>query len=65
MTKINCNFVGEKNGNAKLTIEDVKHIKGLYAKGGHTYESIAAISNVSKAQVYRIIKGKSWASVEM
>ena len=65
MTKINCNFVGEKNGNAKLTLQDVKWIKGLYANGGYTYESLAAISNVSKAQVYRIVKGKSWATVEM
>jgi DNA invertase Pin-like site-specific DNA recombinase len=65
MKKIKCDFEGEKNGNAKLTLTDVKQIKGLYAGGGYTYESIAAISNISKAQVYRIVKGKSWATVEM
>ena len=64
MKKINCNFEGEKNGNAKLTVVDVKQIKGLYAKGGYTYESLAALSNVSKAQIYRIIKGISWSSVQ-
>lgn len=64
MKKINCNFEGERNGNAKLTITDVKQIKWLYAGGGYTYESLAALSNVSKAQIYRIIKGISWPSVE-
>jgi DNA-binding XRE family transcriptional regulator len=64
MKKINCNFGGENNGNAKLTVGDVKQIKGLYAGGGYTYESLAVLANVSKAQIYRIIKGKSWANVE-
>ena len=64
MKKINCNFGGENNGNAKLTAVDVKQIKWLYAGGGYTYESLAVLSNVSKAQIYRIIKEKSWASVE-
>ena len=64
MKKINCNFEGERNGNSKLTVVDVKQIKWLYAGGGYTYESLALLSNVSKAQIYRIIKGKSWANVE-
>ncbi len=61
MTKINCNFKGENNGNAKLTLVDVKQIKGLYAQGGFTYEALAALANISKSQIYRIIKGISWA----
>ena len=65
MKKINCNFAGENNGNAKLTAEDVKQIIGLYRGGGYTYESLAKICDISKAQVYRIITRKSWKSIQL
>jgi len=65
MKKINCNFAGEKNGNAKLNEFEVRQIKSLYAAGGYTYDSLASTCNISKAQVYRIIKGKSWSTVEL
>jgi len=60
MTKINCNFKGEKNGNSKLTFVDVQQIIGLYEGGGYTYQSLASMAGISKAHVHRIVKGKSW-----
>lgn len=63
MKKINCNFAGENNGNAKLSMLDVEQIIALYATGAFTHRHLAALANISKSQVYRIIKGKSWASI--
>lgn len=60
MKKINCDFKGEKNGNAKLTFMDVQQIIHLYEGGGYTYQSLALLAGVSKSHVYRIVKGKSW-----
>jgi len=64
MKKINCNFEGENNGNAKLTLAEVKQIIGLYRGGGYTYASLAEITNLSKTQIYRIITRKSWKTVQ-
>lgn len=64
MKKINCNFEGENNGNAKLTLAEVKQIIGLYRGGGYTYVSLAELTNISKTQIYRIITNKSWKSVQ-
>lgn len=60
MKKINFDFSGEKNGNCKLTSEEVKKIRELYAEGTYTFEALALLTNVSKSQVYRIVKSRSW-----
>lgn len=59
--KIKCNFKGEKNGNAKLTQKDVDQIIYLYSTGAYTLRSLAETVNVSKSQIYRIVKRISWA----
>lgn len=50
----------ERNGRAKLTGEKVAEIKTLKGAGA-TYAGIAARFGISKRQVGRILKGKSWA----
>ena len=64
MKKIKCDFTGEKNGNAKLTLIQVEQIIQLYSSGYYTHRKLAELANISKSQVYRIIKGKSWTSVQ-
>jgi hypothetical protein len=64
MKKIKCDFAGEKNGNAKLTLIQVEQIIHLHSSGYYTHRKLAELANVSKSQVYRIIKGKSWTSVK-
>lgn len=50
-------------GNYKLTIDKVKMIKALLAKG-KTLKEIAAKFNVSDMQIHRIKKGENWVHVK-
>ncbi len=50
-------------GNTKLTIEKVKEIKKLLAKG-KTLKEIAAKYKVSDMQIYRIKIGENWKNVK-
>jgi len=51
--------IGEKNGKAKLTEENVRQIVHLQ-KEGFTYRKIEEIVGVSYQQVGRILLKKSW-----
>lgn len=51
---------GERNGNAKLTADDVIEIRRLYATGDHLYREIAEKFNVSHQQISLIINRKLW-----
>jgi DNA invertase Pin-like site-specific DNA recombinase len=53
---------GDKNGNAKLTEELVKHAFKLRTEG-ITLVKIAKEIGCSRAQVCRILRGKKWAHI--
>lgn len=52
---------GEDNGNAKLTIEDVRGIKKLLAGGKHTHKQIAEIFKSKRPTITDISQKKTWA----
>lgn len=54
---------GEQNGGAKLTKHKVEAIRKLYETGNYTYQELAHISKVSKATIWRVIRGVTWNSV--
>lgn len=50
---------GEKNGSAKLTREQVLHVRELYA-AGHRQVDLAAQFGVGQSQISKITRGDSW-----
>ena len=54
---------GEAHFNAKLTIDDVQLIRGLYAQGDHTQVELAAQFGITQVQISSIVRRESWASV--
>ena len=54
------NNKGEKNPNAKLSLEDVLEIKRL-RKYGWTYRQLKNRFSIGNTQIGRIVKGFSWA----
>lgn len=54
--------IGEKNGSAKLTVENVKKIKTLF-KEGRTGIEIARMFNVSQPTIYEIRRNAIWKHV--
>lgn len=59
--KINCDFGKEKNGNVKLTLDQVESIRDLHIDLGLTQRALAAQFGICKTQVHRIIHNLSWA----
>lgn len=55
---------GERNGNAKLTSDDIQAIRGQYATGDTTHKKIASRYGVNRQTVGRIIRGEYWAHVK-
>lgn len=53
--------VGEQNGHAKLTADDVVHVRAMLDKG-MTNTAIAAHFGVHHATISAIKRGKSWAA---
>lgn len=54
---------GERNPASKLTLQDVKDIKELYATGKYSYSMIASIYGLAPTYPHSIIKGKRWKDV--
>lgn len=50
---------GEKNGNARLTDDQVHEMRRLSASGVRT-QSIAQLFNIDSTHVWRIVTGRSW-----
>jgi hypothetical protein len=50
---------GEKHGGAVLTMEKVKEIRARYQKGA-TLSALAAGSEVSVQQIFRIVNNQAW-----
>lgn len=55
---------GEKNGRAKLTREDVRRIREVYASGEKSQYKLAAEYGVAVTLVSRICRRMAWAHVE-
>jgi hypothetical protein len=51
---------GEAHGSAKLTEEDVKKIRVLYARGEFTYLQLGKEFNVSHTTIRHAVVGKKW-----
>ncbi len=54
---------GEKNGNSKLTLDQVKHIKQLCYEGKFLQKEIAKMFNMSYSLISDINKNKIWRHV--
>ena len=52
--------VGEKNGNAKLTADDVAKVRRVYASG-FTQQTIADYFGVHQSTISNIVRGRNWA----
>jgi len=63
--KIGLASRGSKNGNSKLTEEDVVMIKLLLNSGKVTQSSIAKLYGVNPTLILNIKKGKKWSHVEV
>lgn len=53
---------GIQNGNAKLTPEDVKNIRRLYASG-MTHQKIADLYNIDRSTSIHIVNKKTWKHI--
>jgi len=56
--------IGEKNGMAKLTEEDVKKMRRHRSLTGESYARISKDFGVSTMTAYRAITGKQWRNVK-
>jgi hypothetical protein len=57
MKKINCDFKGIKNGNAKLTDTQVDAIRIMWTTEQFSLRSLGGLFKVSHSQIRRIVKG--------
>lgn len=56
--------VGIANPRARLTEEDVREIRRLYATGDYAYAGIAEAFGVGETTISHVVKGDTWADVE-
>lgn len=54
---------GEQNRNARVTREQVAHIRGM-AAAGHYQDEIAARFGIDQGNVSHIVRGKTWPGIE-
>jgi hypothetical protein len=57
-------IVGEFNGSAKLTADDVREMIRLYAGGGWTYARLGERYGVHVNTVGHILRGERWSHIE-
>jgi hypothetical protein len=58
-------LIGERAANAKLTEQDVKDIRAMYAAGGWTYKSLAEVfstpdKTLSLEAIFAIVSRRTW-----
>lgn len=56
MKKINCDFKGVKNGNAKLNDDQVAAIRAMWTTEQFTLRTLGDLFGVSHSQIRRIVK---------
>lgn len=54
---------GEKHGQARLTLEQVKEIRKLYAEGAMIQRELSVKFGISLTQINRIVNRKKWANL--
>jgi len=54
---------GTANGNAKLTEDQVREIRRLYATGEFSLQELALQFGLSKGEIWRIVRRKTWKHV--
>ena len=54
---------GEKHPQAKLTENDVRTIRNLYAQGGVTYEALGKQFGVTGSAIYHAVKRVTWKHI--
>lgn len=54
---------GEQNDSAKLTENDVRAMRAMYAAGGVTYQDVADRFHVANAQAWRVVNRQRWAHI--
>lgn len=55
---------GEKNGNSKLTEQDVREIRRLHATGEHRMVDLGRHFGVAQPHISRIVRGATWRIVD-
>lgn len=55
--------IGERNGSAKLTEENVKEIREKFSQGGISQRKLAVLYNVNPQTINSIINNLTWKSV--
>jgi hypothetical protein len=55
--------IGSANGCAKLTEDDVREIRLLYATGNHTYLELGLRFGVAKHTICQIVRRRAWKHV--
>jgi group I intron endonuclease len=55
---------GSANNMAKLSEKDIPYIRNKYATGKYSYQDIANEFNITKENVWNIIKYKTWKNVK-
>lgn len=58
-----CRMSGEKNGNSKLTGEQVKKIREMYSSGNFSYVDLSCIFNVSPHTLHSVVTRQIWKHV--
>lgn len=51
-------------GGARLTVDQVREIRKLYAAGGYTHRAIAALYGTARETVTRIITRHTWKNID-
>ena len=51
---------GEAHGKARLTVDQVRTLRSMYAEGGATQVELSAIYGINQAHISRIIRRKAW-----
>lgn len=60
MVKHGTAAMGERNGNSRLTQEQVDRIRVMYASGSYSQHAIANMFGVSRSLISPIVNGKIW-----
>jgi hypothetical protein len=55
--------IGERNGNSKLSWEDVKEIRKLYSIENYTLTKLGIKFSISPQNIFNIVNNKLWRIV--
>jgi hypothetical protein len=58
-----CWYVGEENPHAKLTEDQVREIRRLYAEGGWSYRRLAPMFGVNWSAIRQVVKRHTWKHI--